>query len=210
WIDSVMFTFQPGSADPFSGIPEGGTMLPTTFFEPGKGQFVRVLVPEGVTFTFRPSGFAGGGRDPARNPLDSILWLGSIRVSGLGSEVSMAEIGQAYGATGGYDRGLDAHLPPLWGNALQAHLDANPPMYRDIRPPGVQTWQLSLTGLRRGAVYEVRISIRRQPGYTPILMMRDQSTGRTFLFRENTTYRFTAHGSEQRFTLSATRSRGRR
>ncbi len=210
WIDSVMFTFQPGAPDPFSGIPEGGTMVPTTSFEPAKGQFVRVLVPEGVTFTFRPGGFGSGRASPAESPLERALWVGTLTVAGLGREVSVVEIGQAYGATGGYDRGLDAHLPPLWGNALQAQIGTQPPMFRDIRPPGVQSWQVLLSGLRRSAVYELRLSLRRQPGYTPILMMRDQATGQTRVFREGITYRFTANGPERRFTFYATRSRGGR
>ncbi|MCL6623031.1 MAG: hypothetical protein K6T17_00250 [Fimbriimonadales bacterium] len=210
WIDSVLFTFQPGAPDPFSGIPEGGTMVPTISFEPGKGQFVRVLVPEGVTFTFRPAGSPSGRSSPASNPLDRALWVGSFTVTGWNGETSIVEVGQAYGATGGYDRGLDAQLPPLWGHALQAQIGTRPPMYRDIRPPGAQSWQILLSGLRRAGTYEIRISLRRQAGYSPVLMLRDQATGRSRVFRDGITYRFTANGGERRFTLSATRSRGGR
>ncbi|MCH8273636.1 MAG: hypothetical protein IH851_02465 [Armatimonadetes bacterium] len=202
WIGGEMFEFVPGAPDPFSGLPEGGTMSPVISFQPGRALFVRALVPEGITFTFRPFVVAGAHGGSSSGSL-RLNWLGVLTFSGLDVEESRIEVGQAFGATRGYDVGLDALLPPAWGGALQAQLDGAEPAYRDIRAPGWPIWEIRLTGLRPGAVYELQFTVPVRNRRTPRFILQDRESRRAGFLRPGRTYSFTARSAEHRFRLAA-------
>lgn len=125
-IGTVFFEFQPGPPDAATGAPETGTMIAATSFEAGKAYFVRVLVPEGVTLNFRPT---PPGR-PATPTAPPKFKMG-IKVAADGHWAESL-IGQAVGATAGFDRVFDSGLPPGVGG-LQSHISGPEALHTDMR-----------------------------------------------------------------------------
>lgn len=189
-IDPILYRFVAGAPDPFSGVPEGGTLVAADAFTTGMPIYIRVLAPEGLTITFRPTtATLAYSRQPRYR------WRGSLEFSGLQVEKSVVEIGSATWATNGFDQGVDSNLPPIWGGALQAQIDSQNPMYRDIRGPHPSPWKLKLTGLRRGATYSFTPTLASGDSRVPILVFEDGGRRRPLI--SGRTYRFTATGSER-------------
>ncbi len=189
WIDTTIFQFVPGAPDVFSGVPEGGTMTPTTTFAVGNAVFVRSLVAEGVTITFRPGSPQAATATP--NPLEP-TWRAKLNAA-LGTiETSSVEFGFATGATSSYDVGIDSLLPPSWGGALQAEIIAPSPMYKDYRARGSTTWNVRLTGLRPGQSYSLTLDSFVSGFVHPVIAVRDIEGGKSWMPRLQATYRFTA------------------
>lgn len=152
WLGPDIFQFVPGSPDPHSGVPEGGTLSPVTFFPAGRAVFVRVLVSEGLSITFRP-GVLNPARDRGRHPRATPTWTGTLTIDGYRSERSSVEVGQAINHRRGIDLAVDSELPPIWGGAIQALISSSVPLYRDIQSPAEGNWDILVTGLMPGRVY---------------------------------------------------------
>lgn len=177
WIDSTIYEFQPGAVDPFSGVSEGGTMVPITSFPVGKAVYVRALVAEGVTITFRPGTTQAAATS---NPVQP-SWTAKLNARYGNLERSSVVFGFAQNATNGYDIGLDSLLPPLWGGALQAEIVSAAPMYRDYRNSGRDTWTVRLTGLRMGQTYTLTIERTLHAGIVvPQVVVRDVEGNKTW------------------------------
>jgi hypothetical protein len=198
WIDTTIFEFVPGAPDPFSGLPEGGAMNAITSFPEGKALFVRCLVAEGVTITFKPSTSMAASQTIPLAP----LWRVRLAFSGLGVERSAVEIGAQSGARTGHDVGIDALLPPLWGGALQASIAGAAPLFRDMRQSGISPWTVYAEGLRVGAAYEVRF-VQAAGSARPRFRVRDVESGVTVSPSVGGVYRFTARSPRHTFHVTA-------
>ncbi|HWP30970.1 MAG TPA: hypothetical protein VNK96_04475 [Fimbriimonadales bacterium] len=201
WIDTVMFKFNPGAPDLYSGVPEGGTLVPADSFFPGEGVFVRVLATEGVTFTFRPGAFERKERSHFRTDLPH--WIARLYWEGLNVEKSVVEIGYKPGANPGYDIGLDALLPPIWGGALQAQLGGTSPMFRDIRGDSAKVWKITLTGLHEGKAYYLRSTFKIFQGSAPKLFLYDSNMKFLTRLGDGTSYLFLPKQKKQDFYVVA-------
>jgi len=201
WIDTVMFTFVPGAPDLYSGVPEGGTLVPADSFLPGEGVYVRVLATEGVTFTFRPGAFERKERSHFR--ADTTHWTARLFWEGSNLEKSIVEVGYKPGANPGYDQGLDALLPPIWGGAIQAQLGGSSPMFRDIRGDSAKIWKVTLTGLHVGKPYHLRSVLKINQGAAPKLFLYDSKMKFLTRLGDGTSYLFLSKQKQQDFYILA-------
>jgi hypothetical protein len=202
WIDTEVFQFVPGSPDPNSGVPEGGTLVPVTAFPGGRGVFVRVLVPEGVTITFRPGLLAP---DRGRNlpPFRRSDWRGLVTISGYGHETAQVEIGKAPGLRAGYDVGIDAGMPPIWGGATQISIVRGSQwLYRDITGAYDRYWDLVATGLQPGRWYQLRFEPTARSGNLPVILtLQDRETNRRQIVINRGSITFRAVGPTHRLRI---------
>jgi hypothetical protein len=176
-IGTEFFEFIPGPIDPATGAPETGSMTPATQFEPGKGYFVRVLAPEGVTLVFRQSSLTGTSLNrayvvsPSQNG-----WRMNLTLTSPAKRSISAVIGQSSTATRAFDPREDSGMPPGIGG-LQIILEDYEAMYRDIRPVGGgEVYTLHLQGLTPNKLH--KLDFRTQFGNVPTLTIRD-SKGKT-------------------------------
>lgn len=204
WIDTNMFEFVPGAPDPFSGLPEGGTMTPISAFPVGKAVYVRALVPEGVTITFRP-GTSLAGMSANIPPPPTPTWSARLTARWGALESSRVEFGFVQGATNGYDVGRDCLLPPIWGGALQAEIVNATSMFRDFRTSGPQTWTVRLTGLRPGKTYTLTLQQTFTGIGPPALIVRDVERNRTWYPAIQRQYQFVATSSNRTLKVNALR-----
>lgn len=198
WIGTEIFTFIPGAPDPNTGIPEGGTLVPASSFLVGQGVFVRALVAEGVTLTFRPG---SRGRGQSHEQTVQPDWRGTLRVSGLHKEASQVQFGQAVGATHNIDRAIDSEIPPIWGGAVQAYLSDGVMAYRNIKDVGRQSWTIQVTGLRPGVFYRLNFGLAVHRGRAPLLQITDLNNGQTRALRTGFRYSFRATGTDRTFRI---------
>ncbi len=202
WIDTEVFEFVPGSPDPHSGVPEGGTLVPVSAFPAGKGVFVRVLVPEGVTITFRP-GLLSPNRGRNLPPFRRSEWRGRVTVYGYGTEAASVEVGKSSGLRAGFDVGVDAGMPPIWGGATQLTITRGGDwLYRDIVGTYDRSWDLVATGLRPGYWYRIRFDTTERSGYFPVIVtIHDLETNRRQFVVNSGWVFFRASSSTHRFRL---------
>lgn len=200
WIDSNVYLFNPGANDPFSGVPEGGTFAPASNFPVGRGLFLRALVPEGVTVTFRPGTFVDFERT-AQTSLPN-NWKVRLDFSGMGVESSSIEVGGQVGAKVGFDVGIDSSLPPAWGGALQAEIASNSSLYRDVRGIGAQLWEINVSGLRVGKTYRLKFGAQNG-NMIYSATVQDSVSGQSRIVRPDLNYTFVANSGERRFKLFA-------
>ncbi len=200
WIDGVFFMFNPGTPDIYSGFPEGGTLLPASNFAVGQTVFVRVLVPEGVTLTFRPPEFLreGGGDNRSSQP----HWKAVLQFNFSGKETSWVEVGYHPDAKAGYDVGFDALLPPKWGGALQAELSSAQSMYRDIRGDAAKIWKVVLHDLHPGKHYSLKSFLDVRQGAAPLLQLRDANNKPLTRLGNGTAYLFKATANKMEFYVT--------
>ncbi|MCE9558076.1 MAG: hypothetical protein K8R88_03925 [Armatimonadetes bacterium] len=185
-VGAVLFGFSRGSADPISGVPEIGSMLPVTTLAPGATAFVRVLAPEGALLIFPPAEFRSrsGGSPP---PPDYLL---KVTITGGGTE-AYGELGAQRGATSGFDKGKDIELPPSSGG-LQVGWMGVKRLFREMRPTGqVSIYNMNLEGLKVGTTYTVNLNptigtrnLRVFDGSRPGPLLPGQGT---FSFKANST-----------------------
>lgn len=153
-IGAVFYEFSAGPNDAATGAPETGTMVPATQFQPGRMYFVRVLVAEGATLLFAPSGPSrpGSGTSGAAPPRYTMKF--QIERNGFRSHVV---IGQSASATSNFDRKEDAELPP-GSFGLQATVEENR-LYRDMRRSyDTSTYTIRFDGLQPNATYRLACS----------------------------------------------------
>lgn len=177
WLGADVFQFTPGSPDPHSGVPEGGTLSPINFFPAGRAVFVRVLVSEGLSITFRP-GVLGPAQDRGRWWRPALTWTGSLTIDGFGNERSTVEVGQAANHRRGLDVGVDSEMPPIWGGATQAFIASSVPLYRDVQAPNEGSWDIYVTGLRPGHVYRATFRLSQGSNRDIIRLMLEDVDGR--------------------------------
>lgn len=190
-VGPEIFRLQTGAADPGSGVPETGTMVPATSFEPGVATYVRVLSSDGAVIVF-PSQVSGRSittRLPSR--------LIDMSVSGEGSR-SMAQIG-----TDANPRNLWSGLPPLMDGALQLSLNGGLKLYREVkRNHADQTFLFQADNLVKGKLYTVRLL--GKDGFSKYLFW-DVSTGRRLVAGQARTYVFKATGPTRQFRVMVLR-----
>lgn len=149
-IGPQMFQFIQGAADPASGVPETGSLLPVTVLAPGQAAFVRILAPEGATLVFPP--FSSNREQASRsNDLYRLNLIG-------GGEQSFGEIGLSRTATSGWDKVEDSELPPTLGG-LQVSMANSRRYVREVRRIGqTQIYNVTLENLRIGSEYELALA----------------------------------------------------
>jgi hypothetical protein len=199
-LGNEFFQFTRGAPDPVSGFPETGSVIGAAQFRPGQAVWVRCFSPDGATLLFVPPARrtreapGSGGRAP--------LWSMRVAVAG-GGESARAHVGQARGATPGFDRAWDTELPPAAG-ALR--VSVGPGWYRDMRGPRPsELYTVRLEGLVAGRPYTVRFE--PQNGIRPRFMMRDVQGRRVRSFTGAGTYTFTATGPARTLGLTVRRPR---
>lgn len=179
-IGNTVFEFLP---DP--GNPDGGTLVPATMFEPGKGYFVRALRPEGAVMVFSPNDFSAnvprlvpqGGLPPrVENRWESIVEFTNPRET-----KSHVVIGQRRDTVRGFDPRVDSELPPTVGG-FQSMVVSDRTMYKEIGVWGDnETFRVTVTGLVPGedVTLDVRPALGRQGLY-----VYDVARRRTYRFGE--------------------------
>jgi hypothetical protein len=203
-LGTTFFTFTPGPIDAATGAPETGTLDAATQFEAGKGYFVRVLVPEGVTLLFDPISIASGpglpgmiasSGSPAAPAVPAPDWKLRIQLE-LGAFTSKVFLGQSRSATAGYDLREDSGLP-LGMGGMQLAILAAETMYQDLRRTGQPAvWQVRADGLIPNKIYTLRLDFE---GEAKRLIFRDLQTGfRGFITRSGT-YQFRASSTSRTF-----------
>jgi len=202
WVGPDVFEFTPGSPDPHSGVPEGGTLSPINFFPSGRAVFVRVLVPEGLSITFRP-GVLGPGQDRRRHWRPAPTWTGSLTIDGYQRERSTVEVGQAMNHRRGVDVGVDSEMPPIWGGATQAFIASSVPLYRDIQAPTEGSWDIVVTGLRPGHVYRATFRLSLGSNRDILRLTLQDVDGRcSYRILDGWSVTFRARGVTHRLRLS--------
>ncbi len=189
------FKFVPGANDPISGVPETGSMVSATSFEPGQAYFVRVLAAEGVSMVFFPSVPATGPyvRQPAPSITADDGWAMRFDLRGPDRIVS-AFIGASTKATGGFDAKLDSLMPPGFGGFQLTSVGAQP-LFRDIRELNQnQTYTLRMTGLTKGRRYSLDTSVVKGTAFRFTLIGTD---GKAQLMKPGASYQFVATAPTQ-------------
>lgn len=170
-----VFQFVPGAVDPVSGVSEGGSYVPATTFEAGKGYFVRCLAPEGAVMLFKPSSaqMASAGKSL---PISHLL---EVRVGRTG-ESSYALLGQAAGATVGFDAKFDSNLPPSFGG-LQVAVSNIDQRFMDVRSPSASvTYRVNASGCVVGQKYTFNFLTKN--GRATQIQVKDIQTGKVQTF----------------------------
>ena len=192
-----VFRFVPGAPDPTSGVPEGGSFVPATSFEPGSGYFVRCLAPEGAAMLFKPipnQSFAA--QMAAANP----GYLLQVQVSRSG-ESSYAQLGQAIGATNAFDPKFDSNLPPSFGG-LQVAVQNVDRRFTDVRGPSAQlTYRVNATGCVSGKKYA--FTLFTKVGRAVQIVVKNIQNGTTQIFGSSSgTFGFTASNATMAFDVT--------
>lgn len=200
-LGTTIFQFNPGAPDAATGAPETGTLDAATQFEPGKGYFVRVLVPEGVTLLFEPSALSATGRapkpmvpTPAHPGLD---WKIGLRLED-GDYRSHAFVGLSRTATSGFDPREDSGLPPSPGG-MQLWIENVGPMFQDVRRTGpATTFRIHAAGLIPGRIYRLRMEFLK--GSEPFTFS-DPTIGAGGRIRQTWRYTFRATAPTRSFEI---------
>ena len=144
-----VFQFVPGAVDANSGVPEGGSFVPATSFEPGTGYFVRCLAPEGALMLFKPAAVSSFIKSLSSTPLDFLL---QVKVSRAGEE-SFAQLAQARNATDGFDARYDSNIPPGIGG-LQVVVQNGDQRFTDTRATAPRvSYTVNVSGCIKGKRY---------------------------------------------------------
>lgn len=155
------FRFVQGAPDSASGLPETGSLVQATSFDPGLAYFVRVIAPEGVTMLFFPSNPSVGPfstRNAATLATSSPGWTVQLTL-GDGQRQVDAFAGGSQAATRAFDPRLDSLMPPGIGG-MQIVLIEGQRMYRDIQPMNsTAKFSLRLEGLIPGLSYTIGTSL---------------------------------------------------
>jgi hypothetical protein len=172
-----VFQFTPGAADATSGVPEGGSFIPAASFEPGVGYFVRCLAPEGALMLFKPA--SNQTFSHLAPPVAPRQFLLQVQVSRSG-EASYAQLGQADGATNGFDARFDSNLPPSFGG-LQVSVQNFEQRFTDVRAfaPAV-TYRVIATGCLPGKKYAFNLFTKY--GRANQYIVKNIQSGATYVF----------------------------
>ncbi|HLO98944.1 MAG TPA: hypothetical protein VK171_10150, partial [Fimbriimonas sp.] len=191
-----VYRFVPGLADPFSGLPEGGSYTAATSFTPGVGYFIRCLAPEGVTLLFKLASSSSSGLTQPINP-DFVIENKVTR----GKETTSAFAGMSANAKNTFDAKYDSNLPPSFGG-LQLSIANTDRRHRDIRSmTNVMTYRLHATGCQVGKVYSYSFQVQR--GRATQIQIKNVQNGQTLTYTSTTgTFNFQAVSTQMAFDLT--------
>ena len=183
------FTFQPGSPDPISGFPEGGTFVQATEFDPGVGYFVSVIAPEGVSLVFDPD----TALLKAVQPNAASGWQLRFSATANGTTTSSI-IGAAANGSDALNFAVDSTLPPAIAGGLQAYSVNGDRLFRDIRPINTyQTYTLNVDGLTAGQSYVV--NFKSIVGRSKFFTVVDRATGQARMMYSGASWTLQAYGT---------------
>jgi hypothetical protein len=206
-LGTEFFEFVPGLNDPHSGAPETGTFAAAANFQPGKGYFVRVLAPEGVTLLFNPpAGLApdGGGRSRGVLQMDGDVLVREMAAQGAGWRYRISLVtsghradaffGQTATATRGFDPREDSGAPPSIGGmqvVLEGGIDR---LHTDVRRLGQsERYRIRLEGLQPGRRYALHFT--PEAGLLSPFVGRDLTTRKLFQIPRRGQYLFAARAT---------------
>jgi len=192
-VGADVFKFMPGNNDPFTGAPEGGSMVAATSFEAGVGVFVRVLAPEGVTLLFERASL-GTLTAPVRD-----RWSMKATTRS-GRAVTEVVIAQSKFAKGGVEA-HDTPTPPALGGT-RAYLSLNQnSLYRDTRSlSGWQAYRMVHENLEVGKTYTTTFQVVE--GSVGWFWLYDPSTRRTHRIHPSGSFSFVARTPKMTFDYS--------
>jgi hypothetical protein len=170
-----VFQFVPGAVDPVSGVSEGGSYVPATTFEAGKGYFVRCLAAEGAVMLFKLPSVQSASAGKSL-PISHLL---EVKIGRTG-ESSYALLGQAPGATVGFDPKFDSNLPPSFGG-LQVAVSNIDQRFVDVRSPSASvTYRVNASGCVPGQKYTLNFLTKN--GRASQIQIKDMQTGKVQIF----------------------------
>ncbi|MEP6756950.1 MAG: FlgD immunoglobulin-like domain containing protein, partial [Chthonomonadales bacterium] len=186
---------------------------PATSLAPWKGYWIRVLVSEGVTITYpNPTGRSAHltNRTSSRAADPPKGWSAALVVRSENGMASTAIIGQADGATAGYNSNLDAQRPPEFTRSVPIvsfnHADwgSNSGNYfSEIHSTGSATpWTVTVSvpdpakqyTLSLGAITTIPIGTR--------LILEDTASGQKQYLLSSSGYRFTGGAATRAFKIT--------
>jgi len=196
-LGTTIFQFSPDTTD-----KDAGTMIPATSFEPGKAYFVRANRPEGAVLIFVPPGGPNKTRSRGGSiPVYHLVWETKVSLLDANGKSCNVSIGQAGGASRGFDPALDSDLPPMMPG-MQIAVRNNLFMFRDMRQSGTaESYVLDLKGLIPGKRYALR--------FKPIAGSKQlglDDRGNVVGVSSNQDYGFVASSSSMRMTVMAGRN----
>lgn len=201
-LGTTFFQFSPGAPDAATGAPETGTLDEATQFEPGKGYYIRVLVPAGAVLLFEPNSIAGrpraaGFQATGETASPAPDWRLRLRLVD-GDRYSTTYVGQSKTATLGYDRREDSGLP-LGVGGLQISVQNTEPMFQDMRRSLEATvFKVVASGLQKGKLYSLQMKFMNgQPNFT----FTDPEIGAGGRISREWTYTFRASGKTRMFEI---------
>lgn len=149
------FKFVPGPPDPDTGLPETGTFVAATEFDPGVGYFVRVLAPEGLSLTFDANGLQLMARRQ-----QTVKGYG-LRVHAISAEgEAVVVVGEAPRGGNTFSSTVDSPLPPAFSGGLQAYSVKGTHLYRDMRKVNAyHVYAVKVDGLTAGESYVLRFDM---------------------------------------------------
>ena len=191
--------------------------------QPWQGYWIRVLVSEGLTITY-PNPDLGGraARASTLNTQRSTLntsggWTVPLTLRGPGGVSATAFIGQAAGASNGFDAKSDALRPPEFSRAIPAasfhHEDwgQNAGAYlSDIKPLGSREgWEITLNAPESAQQYTLTWGGLVGVPRTTRLVLVDSATGRRQYMENSSGYTFTPGNAASRKFRIEVEDRGR-
>ncbi|MCC6730939.1 MAG: hypothetical protein IT208_16550 [Chthonomonadales bacterium] len=190
--------------------------VPASTLEPWQGYWIRVLVSEGVTITY-PSPATQAARSRAASTRSASAaapagWAVPLTVRGPDGVGATAYIGQADGASAGYDAHFDAARPPDFTRAVPSVAMAHPEWggvagdyFADIRALNAPaTWDVTVSTPAPGKTYTLAwAGVARVPRSLRLLL-RDVATGRRQYLNGSSSYAFVSGASAtRRFQVTA-------
>ena len=208
--DVVVYGFNPQSG-----------YFKSDVLEPWQGYWIRILVSEGLTITYPNPGLGGRAARISRaadnNRPPSSGWAVPLTLRGPAGIGAVAYIGQAPGATNGYDVKSDALRPPDFTRGIPAaaflHDDwgANSGAYlSDVRPLGSrEAWELTLQTPQSSQPYTLTWgNLNSVPRGTRLVLV-DEATGRRQYLENSSGYSFTPGSAATRKFRIEVENRGR-
>jgi len=181
-----IFRLQASTADPFSGVPESGSMVKALSFDPGVATYVRVLSSDGAVLVFPAH---ASGRAMTREA-STLL---NLAVTGAGSTSS------AQAGTDANPKNLASGLPPLLGG-LQVSVNGPAKLFREVKSNVAgQTFLFTAENLVKGQTYTVNLSAKN--GFKKYLFW-DVNTGKKLIPSQAEKYTFKATSTTRQFRVA--------
>ena len=201
-IGTTFFRFSPGEKDPYSGVPETGSMVPVTSFNPGVAYFIRNLSSDVVTLLFTPT-VQGRLADPPPGTRVTfggpIIFRMAVRATD-GTHATYADIGETETSTDGFDPLEDSGIPTGDGGLQATSIGGTNPLFRDMRRwGGTEVWTIQFTGLRVGRRYQVQTAL--EEGHLSGYDLFDHHLNYRVHLTPGQSYGFTASSSTMLFDV---------